>query len=115
VIATSSQFLSANRPAVEKFVEVYIQAEREVNTTNGVWTDDLFKLFAQKAGLTPDAVKAQGQIPYFDPNGAVSTDSLQQTQAFWVQQQQVSKAVDIQSLVDASIAQQAASSLGNGS
>jgi ABC-type nitrate/sulfonate/bicarbonate transport system substrate-binding protein len=115
LLATSSQFLSANRPAVEKFVEVELQAARDIDATNGVWTDDLVSLFAQQAGISPQDVEAQGQIPYFDPNGTVSIDSLQQTQAFWVQQAQVPQAVDVQTLVDPSIAQEAASSLGSGS
>lgn len=111
-IGVSSKFLSANRDAVEKFVEVYLQAARQVDQTNGEWTEPLLALETKNTGLDAQTIRNQGGVPYFDPNGAVAIDSLSKTQDFWVTQNLVKQKVDLASLVDESIVHDAVSRLG---
>jgi len=114
-LGVSDKFLSNNRAAVEKFLEVYLKAVRQIDSTSGVWTDDLIAKASKLTNTDPEIIKAEGGVPYFDPNGTVSTDSLSKTQDFWVSQNQVKQKVDVSSMVDASVLSDAVQSVGKAS
>ncbi|MBV9119493.1 MAG: ABC transporter substrate-binding protein [Chloroflexi bacterium] len=101
-VAVSQSLLSSNPAAVEKFLEVYVSESRKINAANGQWTDELIASATKWTDVPADVVKAMGGVPYFDPNGAVSMDSLRMTQDFWVKAGQIKTPVDINGLVDAS-------------
>ncbi|MBV9121305.1 MAG: ABC transporter substrate-binding protein [Chloroflexi bacterium] len=111
-IAVSGKYLQANRAAVEKFVEVYVATSREVDASNGVWTDDLVNIAAKSANVQPQVIKDQGGVPYYDPNGVVSVDSLQRVEDLWVQTGLVKQKIDAASLVDPQVLQAALGRIG---
>ena len=99
-LLASTQTLNKNRAAFDKFMAVYLLASREIDATNGQWTPDLVKPLAAWTGQTEDVIKSQGLVTYYDPNGAVSTDSLDRTQTLWQSLDLVKQKVDVQQLVD---------------
>jgi ABC-type nitrate/sulfonate/bicarbonate transport system substrate-binding protein len=99
LLGASSQFLQGHPDAAEKLLEVYAVTARELNATNGVWTDDLIEIVTRRAGVDAATVKAQGGVPYYDPNVPVSIESLDRTQQLWVQNGQVKDPVDVTKLV----------------
>jgi NitT/TauT family transport system substrate-binding protein len=100
MLGASGDFLQ-NHPAVAaKFLEVFAVTCREIDASNGAWTDDLIQVVSNRAGVSADIVKAEGGVPYYDPNVPVSLDSLDRTQQLWVRNGQVQEPIDVQKLVD---------------
>jgi len=100
MLGASSDFLQKNPEAAAKFLEVFAVTCREINATQGQWTDDLTQIVSNRAGVNAETVKAEGGVPYYDPNVSVSLDSLDRTQQLWVRNGQVQQPVDVQKLVD---------------
>jgi len=111
-IAFTESFLSKNRAAAEKWVELYLAACRQINAANGVWTDDLLNIAVKWTGLDAASIKAAGGPPYYDPNGAVSMDSLTKAQDFFTKTGDVKQKVDVNTLVDKSLLDDAVKTLG---
>ncbi|HEY0580738.1 MAG TPA: ABC transporter substrate-binding protein, partial [Chloroflexota bacterium] len=114
LVGASSQFLQTRPEVAQKFLEVYVLAAREVNATNGAWTDDLLNLMSKRAGVDGATLKAQGGVPYYDPNVLVSTDSLTNTQQIWLRENQVKQAIEVQQLVNPRPLEQALQVVGRG-
>ena len=113
LLAASEQSLSGSRrDAVVKWMEVYLYACREINASNGVWAPDVLNSATRWAQLEPKVITDQGAAPYFDPNGAISMESLGRVQQLWQELGQVPQPVDIQQMVDASIPGDASQHLG---
>lgn len=112
LLAASSKLLKDSPAAASKFLEVHLSTVREMNATNGTWTPELVGIAAKIANIQPAVITAQGLVPYFDPNDAVSTDSLQRTQTLWVQKQLVKQAIDVNQLVDTSALSDALTRIG---
>ena len=112
LLGASSQFLQAHPDAAEKLLEVYAVTARELNATNGVWTDDLIQIVTNRAGVDAATVKTQGGVPYYDPNVPVSIESLDRTQQLWVQNGQVKEPVDVNKLVDSEPLDRALQAIG---
>jgi NitT/TauT family transport system substrate-binding protein len=100
LLGASSQFLNGHPDVAEKLLEVYAVTARELNATDGVWTDDLIEIVSKRAGVDAATVKAQGGVPYYDPNVPVSIESLDRTQQLWVQNGQVKEPVEVAKLVN---------------
>jgi ABC-type nitrate/sulfonate/bicarbonate transport system substrate-binding protein len=100
ILAMSSNFLSANRPAAVKFMEVYLLTSREINATNGQWTPDLLATAVKWNTLDASVITAQGGAQYFEPNGFLDPASLDRSQQFWIQTNQIKQAVDISQVMD---------------
>jgi NitT/TauT family transport system substrate-binding protein len=98
--AASSRFLQQNETAMQKLLEVFVVTSRQVNASNGTWSDELLSTAAKWLDVKPDVITAQGGVPYCDPNSAISVDSLKKTQDFWVQQGQVKQPVDVVQIID---------------
>ncbi len=111
-LAASKPYLDKNPQAVEKFLEVYLAACREVNATNGVWSDELVNEAATWGQVAPAVITAQGGVPYFDPNGSIAVDTLSRAQDFWLEQKQVKDKVDVQQTVNLQPLQEAVTRLG---
>ncbi|MBV9121658.1 MAG: ABC transporter substrate-binding protein, partial [Chloroflexi bacterium] len=111
-IAASSKFLQDHPDAATAFAKAVVRAARDINATNGTWTPDLTAAEAKWLGVEPDIVTAQGGVPYYDPNLAVSTDSLQRVQDIWFDSGQVKQKVDIKQLVDSGPLNSALSQIG---
>lgn len=108
----SSRMYGDNRAALVKFLEVYLSSVRQINATNGTWTPELTATAAKWTQVPPAVVTAQGGVPYFDPNGAVSTESFERTQQFWVERAQVTRPVQISRLVDTTPLDEALAGVG---
>ncbi|MBV9120630.1 MAG: ABC transporter substrate-binding protein, partial [Chloroflexi bacterium] len=70
-VAASSKFVSSSKPALSKFLEVFVTACREINASGGNWTPELVAIAAKWGQVNPSDVQDQGGVPYFDPNGQV--------------------------------------------
>ena len=111
-LAASAQYMQANHAALEKFLEVYVLSSREINASNGAWTDDLLRIATSATKMQPDVIKGQGGVPYFGPNATVSLDSLDRVQSFWVDNAQVKQKVDPRQMVDTSVLDEALAKTG---
>ena len=114
-MAVNNNTLQSKRAAVEKFVEVSVVAGREINASNGVWTDDFLKTAAKWAQVDPATVKAIGGAPYFDPNDVISMDSIQRAQQFLADEGAVKQPVDVKKLVNTDILDEALGKVGRAS
>jgi ABC-type nitrate/sulfonate/bicarbonate transport system substrate-binding protein len=99
-IGTSQAFIQKNRAALVKFLEVYLLASREINKTNGAWTDDILAVVTKQSGISAETFKAMGGVTYFDPNGAINMDSYVKGQDFWAESGEVKQKSDVTKLID---------------
>ncbi|HEX6513220.1 MAG TPA: ABC transporter substrate-binding protein [Chloroflexota bacterium] len=113
LLAASEQILQKNRPAVVKFLDVYVATAREINASNGAWSDDVLNTTAKWTDLPVDVLKQMGGVPYSEPNGNVSMDSLKRVQDTWVQLGIVAKPVDLSQIVDPGPLQDALKDIGS--
>ncbi|MCA1645673.1 MAG: ABC transporter substrate-binding protein, partial [Chloroflexi bacterium] len=111
-LAASEGALQRNDVGIQKFLEVYLLASREVNAVSGEWTADLVGVATKYAGVPESVIRAQGGVPYYDPNGTPSLESLQKAQDVWVREKQVRTPVDLQRLVDDQLLQKALAAVG---
>lgn len=111
-LAVSSNYVQNNRAAVEKFLEVYLIACREIDASNGQWTPEVLNFAAKRAEVDPAVITSQGGTPYFDPNGAMNVDSLSRVQEIWLTDGQIQQKVDVAQLVDQSVLDDALKAIG---
>ena len=112
ILAMSSKFLTGSRAAAVKFIEVYLVASREINATNGQWTPDLLATAAKWNNLDPSIITAQGGVVYFEPNAFLDPASLERTQQFWMDTNQVKQLIDISQVMDITPTQDALATVG---
>ncbi|MBV9120393.1 MAG: ABC transporter substrate-binding protein [Chloroflexi bacterium] len=110
--SVSKQFLAQHRDAVVQFVAVYIAASRLVDASNGEWTPDLLSEATTRGNVSADVIKAQGGVPYYLPDGLPTADSLTRVQDVWLAQGLLKSKVDVSTMLDTSIARDAAAKLG---
>jgi ABC-type nitrate/sulfonate/bicarbonate transport system substrate-binding protein len=115
LLGASSTFLQAHPDVVEKFLEVYAVTCREVDSANGQWTDELTGIMSKRAGIDAATIRAQGGVPYYDPNVPVSLESLGMTQDLWVKNGQVKEPVGTDQLVNSQPLDQALAAIGHAS
>jgi ABC-type nitrate/sulfonate/bicarbonate transport system substrate-binding protein len=115
VVAASDAALQRNATLVQKFLEVYVLTAREVNASNGEWTDEMVGIMSKRAGVDPQIIRDQGGVPYYDPNGTASHESLEKSQEIWVREQQVRNPVDIARLLEEQPLQLALAAVGRAS
>lgn len=111
-MGVSKTFLASHRMAVIKFLEVYVLICREINASDGAWTPEIINSAAKWAQVDPQVITDQGGVPYYDPNGVVSIESLQKTQDIWLEDGQVSQSVDVAGLVDQGVLDEALTVVG---
>jgi ABC-type nitrate/sulfonate/bicarbonate transport system substrate-binding protein len=107
--------LQAHPEVIEKFLEVYAVTSREVDSANGQWTDELAAIMSKRAGVDASTIRAQGGVPYYDPNVPVSLESLAMTQDLWVKNGQVKEPVGTDQLVNSRPLDQALGAIGRAS
>ncbi|MBV9120635.1 MAG: ABC transporter substrate-binding protein [Chloroflexi bacterium] len=111
-LAASNSFLQAKPAALEKFLEVLLVTEREVDAANGDWTPELIASDAKWTSTPPDVIKSQGGVVYYDPNGGISLDALSQTQDEWAQSNLVKQKIDVSKAVDTTALDKALAAVG---
>ncbi|MDR3470685.1 MAG: ABC transporter substrate-binding protein [Devosia sp.] len=99
LLGVSGKYAATHADLLQKFLEVYVLTVREINKTDGVWTDELRATIKARTSLDVDALVASGGVPYFDPNVPVDTAGLERLQSLWVSQKMVEKPVDISALI----------------
>ncbi|MBV9119723.1 MAG: hypothetical protein JOZ39_03365 [Chloroflexi bacterium] len=97
-LAASGQFIQQQGPVLQKFLEVYLLASRQVNAANGVWTPDLLSLAADKSGTPADNIKALGSLQYYDANGRIPAGGLDNPQNIFAAEGLVKQKVDTNTL-----------------
>lgn len=103
----SAKYVETNRDVVKRFLMAYVKAAREVDAAGGKWTPDQLAILA-KWTRVPEATI--GQIPgpqYYGQLGRVKVDSLIRQQDYWASIGQVKTKIDVASLVDATIIEEA--------
>ena len=100
LVVSSENFLKKNGPAMRTFLEVYLLSCREVNASNGQWSSDTLDLLSQWTNIDAGIIRAMGGVPYCDPNGEVSADSLDRSQKLWIETGALKEAIDVNTLID---------------
>jgi ABC-type nitrate/sulfonate/bicarbonate transport system substrate-binding protein len=100
IMTASEKFLKENGPALRKFLEVYLLTAREINAANGEWRDDLVQVMTRWSNVSADIIKGMGGVPYVDPNGRVSTSSLERAQAIWLESGALKQQASLDALID---------------
>jgi ABC-type nitrate/sulfonate/bicarbonate transport system substrate-binding protein len=101
LLASSSQFLARKGGAtVRTFLEVYLRTCREINAANGKWTPSLLATTTSWSGLDAKTIADPGGVPYYDPDGALTTQSLDEIQAVWLASGVVKRKIDVRTLLD---------------
>jgi ABC-type nitrate/sulfonate/bicarbonate transport system substrate-binding protein len=106
-LSVSGAYLKEHREAVVKFLEVYVQACRLVNATNGQWTDDFLTVASTRGDVPPDVIRDQGPVPYYAPDGLPSVESLGKVQDVWIERGLLSQKIDVANLVDLTVSRDA--------
>lgn len=101
LVVSSEQFLQKNGPAMRKFLEVYLLSCRQVNSTDGAWTDDALRVMSQWTGIGDSIIRDMGGVPYCDPNGEVSQTSLERAQQLWIEAGALKQPIDVRTMIDA--------------
>ena len=112
ILGASAQLINERRPGLVQWLAAYLIACREINATNGVWTPELLDIVTRRSGLPAEQITAPGAVKYFDPNGAVSIESLAQSQELWAAEGLVQTKVDVNQLVDNSPLDEAVQRIG---
>jgi ABC-type nitrate/sulfonate/bicarbonate transport system substrate-binding protein len=111
-LAMSSGFLKNHPEGARKFLDVYLIAAREVNASNGQWTDDLLPTAMSWSGFSADVIKNQGGPPLYERNGTISLDYLKRLQDRWQKDGQLQQMIDVQSLIDSQVLDNALQDVG---
>ena len=112
LMVASAQFRSKSSAALTKFLDTVLLTTREINSTTGTWRDDLMNSISKHANISPEIVKDQGAVPYYEPNGAISLESITKTQDEWVTKDQIKQKIDPQTLIDPKPLQAALQEIG---
>lgn len=105
-------FLEQNRPAVEKFLAAYLRGARDLGGQG--YRDPANIAILEKATKVEASTIAIARVPFHDPDGAVHVEDFQKLQEFFVQQGVVRSPIDIPSVVDLTVAQNARQLLAQG-
>lgn len=100
LFGASKRFADSNQPAIEKFLEIYVLTARELNGANGEWTPDILATATKWAEAPANVITDQGKVPYFEPNGIASVESLERTQNLWLETGDVKTKVDLSRMVN---------------
>jgi NitT/TauT family transport system substrate-binding protein len=110
-IATSATFAAQHRDVVARFILAYTEACTYVGQANGKWTPELIDEVVKWTEMPRDVV---AQIPgpgYPGGLAAISTDSVERTQALWLNEGLITKSAPVSGLIDASFADAARKTL----
>ena len=108
-----SEKFAANREIAQAFMTAYMQGVRLHNDAfvKGRDKDKVIEIIARHAGLEPRIVR-DGFLPALDPDQVVNTQFLKTVQSFFISQDMLRTAVDVDQLVDPSFAAEAVRRLG---
>ncbi|MGE3909884.1 MAG: ABC transporter substrate-binding protein [Chloroflexota bacterium] len=105
-----TDFLEANRPAVERFVAAYLRGARDL--AGDGYRDPVNVAILEKATKVEASTISIARVPFHDPNGRIHIEDFQKMQDFFVEQGTVRTPIDIPSVVDLSVAEAAVQMLG---
>ena len=100
LLVASPAFLKDKPEAAAKFLAAYLVACREINATNGEWTPELVEVVQKNFDISPDDIRAQGGVPYFNPAGEISAESLDRIQQMYVDDGVLKNPVELTELTD---------------
>ncbi|MBV9119773.1 MAG: ABC transporter substrate-binding protein [Chloroflexi bacterium] len=100
LMVANGSYIKQNPAILQKFLDVYLLACREVNAANGTWTDDILGTAVKFTQQDKQVLTDQGLVPYFDPNGAVPVESLQNAEKVWEDKGLVKQKVDVSTMYD---------------
>jgi NitT/TauT family transport system substrate-binding protein len=99
-LAASGAFFKDHPDGVRRFLIAYLEGARDVSRTNGRWTPELVSELA-KWSEVPSAIITQIPTPaYVGQMGAISIDSIERQEQFYMGEHLVTKHVDPASIVD---------------
>lgn len=115
LLGFSPQFSANQGPVAAKFLEAYLVAVREVNASNGEWTPDLLASATKRLNVDASVITSQGKVPYYDPNGAISMESLQRAHDIWLDTGELKQRVDVSRVVNSAPLEEALRNIGRAS
>jgi NitT/TauT family transport system substrate-binding protein len=107
-----TEFLNANRPAVEKFVSAYLRGARDLEGAG--YRDPVNIAILEKATRVEASTIAIARVPFHDPDGRVHVEDFQKLQDYFVAQGVVRTPIDIPGIIDLSVADSARQLLAAG-
>ena len=110
-IAFSPSFARDHHDAAQRFVEAYLRACRDIESTNGKWTPELIDTEARWSGEDRSVI-ASIRGPAYPGVGQISVESITRQEQLWLQLGMLKKAVPINELMDESYAKAARKALG---
>jgi NitT/TauT family transport system substrate-binding protein len=108
-----SSFLSQNRAAVERWLAAYLRGARDLAGEG--YRDPVNIAILEKATRVEASIIAVARVPFHDPDGIVQIEDFQRLQDFFVAQGVVRTPIDIPSVVDLTVAENARLLLASGS
>jgi NitT/TauT family transport system substrate-binding protein len=105
-------FLNENRAAIERFLAAYLQGARDLEG-QGYRDPANVAILAKYTGAPAD-VLAVARTPFHDPDGRVHVEDFQKLQDFFVLQGVVPTPIDINAVVDPTVAEAARKILAEG-
>jgi ABC-type nitrate/sulfonate/bicarbonate transport system substrate-binding protein len=110
-LAISPQFAKDHRNDVQRFVQAYLRACRDIAASNGKWTPELIDEVVKWSGQSRDVI-ASIPGPAYPGVGKISVESITRQEQLWLQLNMLQKNVPIAALIDESYARKARTALG---
>jgi ABC-type nitrate/sulfonate/bicarbonate transport system substrate-binding protein len=98
-IAASPQFAKEHRDALQRFVQAYLRACRDIEDAHGKWTPEMLETEVRWSGQDPTVI-AKIPGPAYPGVGKFSIESISRQQDLWLQLGLVKKRVSIKDLID---------------
>lgn len=111
-IVANPQWLGKNHPAAVGFVKALLQADHDILAGGPRWTPELVNILSHWSQMRPEDISAIPSPSYYGNYGMIDPNHLALEQDFWIGLGLVKQRVDVKSLIDASIVDQARKEMG---
>lgn len=112
-LIASAGVIDERRPAVVKLLEVLVTASREVNATEGEWTQAFIDTMTHWTKRSSQSIIDQGLVPAFHPDARVSEEALRKVRQLFERERLLDSPVDIEAMVDHTVLDDAISRVGS--
>jgi NitT/TauT family transport system substrate-binding protein len=94
-LGASENFSRARPKEAALLVQCVLRAARDVGEAQGQWTESTLAAAAKWSHFKPADLRAMGGVPYWSPDGAVDTRSLERVQRYWMERRLVRTQADL--------------------
>lgn len=111
-IVANPEWLGKNRPAAVRFAKALLHADRDILAGGPHWTPELVNILSHWSQMRPQDISAIASPSYYGNYGAIDADHLTQEQDFWISVGLVKQRVDVKTLIDTSVIDEARKEMG---